>query len=211
MRTKLKNMMSGKVVDKTFNAGVKVDVANVDRREMQYLYREGDDFVFMDMTTTTSRGCRRPWSATGRTSCSRTRPSRWPSTRAPPVRRPAGRGRAADRPDRPRPAGRPVHRRHKPATLETGATVQVPLFIPPGRRSRSTPATASTSAALTSGRSHKARKRALDILFEAEQRGSRSAGAGGPLAGQGQTRGNPYTADLVRGVTEHTARIDELI
>ena len=50
VRTKLKNIMSGKVVDRTFNAGVKVDVANVDRREMQYLYRESGDFVFMDMT-----------------------------------------------------------------------------------------------------------------------------------------------------------------
>ena len=49
VRTKLKNILSGKVVDRTFNAGVKVDVANVDRREMQYLYREGGDFVFMDM------------------------------------------------------------------------------------------------------------------------------------------------------------------
>ena len=48
VRTKLKNVMSGKVVDRTFNAGVKVDVATVDRREMQYLYREGEDFVFMD-------------------------------------------------------------------------------------------------------------------------------------------------------------------
>jgi len=48
VRSKLKNIMSGKVVDRTFNAGVKVDVANVDRREMQYLYREGADFVFMD-------------------------------------------------------------------------------------------------------------------------------------------------------------------
>ncbi|HEY3903601.1 MAG TPA: elongation factor P [Streptosporangiaceae bacterium] len=48
VRTKLKNVMSGKVVDRTFNAGVKVDVANVDRREMQYLYREADEFVFMD-------------------------------------------------------------------------------------------------------------------------------------------------------------------
>jgi elongation factor P len=49
VRTKLKNVMSGKVVDRTFNAGVRVDVANVDKREMQYLYREGDEFVFMDM------------------------------------------------------------------------------------------------------------------------------------------------------------------
>ena len=48
VRSKLKNIMSGKVVDRTFNAGVKVDVASVDRREMQYLYREGEDFVFMD-------------------------------------------------------------------------------------------------------------------------------------------------------------------
>ena len=48
VRTKLKNVLSGKVVDRTFNAGVKVDVATVDRREMQYLYREGEDFVFMD-------------------------------------------------------------------------------------------------------------------------------------------------------------------
>jgi elongation factor P len=37
VRTKLKNVLSGKVVDKTFNAGVRVEVANVDKREMQYL------------------------------------------------------------------------------------------------------------------------------------------------------------------------------
>jgi elongation factor P len=48
VRTRLKNVLSGKVVDKTFNAGVKVDTATVDRREMTYLYRDGNDFVFMD-------------------------------------------------------------------------------------------------------------------------------------------------------------------
>jgi elongation factor P len=42
---------TGKVVDRTFNAGVKVDVATVDKREMTYLYREGEDFVFMDTDT----------------------------------------------------------------------------------------------------------------------------------------------------------------
>ncbi len=51
VRTTLKNVMSGKVVDKTFNAGVKVDTANVDRREMTYLYNDGTDFVFMDPDT----------------------------------------------------------------------------------------------------------------------------------------------------------------
>jgi elongation factor P len=40
--------MTGKVVDKTFNAGVKVEVAILEKREMNFLYREGDDFVFMD-------------------------------------------------------------------------------------------------------------------------------------------------------------------
>ncbi|MDP9396187.1 MAG: elongation factor P [Actinomycetota bacterium] len=49
VRTKLKNVLSGKVVDKTFNAGVKVDTATVDKRPMQYLYQDGGDFVFMDM------------------------------------------------------------------------------------------------------------------------------------------------------------------
>lgn len=48
VRTKLKNVLSGKVVDKTFNAGVKVETETVDRRDMQYLYRDGDDWVFMD-------------------------------------------------------------------------------------------------------------------------------------------------------------------
>jgi elongation factor P len=51
VRTKLKNVLSGKVVDKTFSAGVKVDVAHVDKREMQYLYREGSEFVWMDTQT----------------------------------------------------------------------------------------------------------------------------------------------------------------
>jgi len=49
VRTKLKNVLSAKVVDKTFNADVKVDVATVDKRDMQFLYRDADDFVFMDM------------------------------------------------------------------------------------------------------------------------------------------------------------------
>ncbi|WP_144694934.1 elongation factor P [Dermacoccus nishinomiyaensis] len=51
VRTKLKNFMSGKIVDKTFNAGVKVETANVDRSDMQYLYKDGDDYVFMDTKT----------------------------------------------------------------------------------------------------------------------------------------------------------------
>lgn len=48
VRTKLKNVVSGKTVDKTYNAGVKVETATVDRRDATYLYRDGTDFMFMD-------------------------------------------------------------------------------------------------------------------------------------------------------------------
>jgi len=51
VRTKLKQVLSGKVVDKTFNAGVKVEVASLEKREMNFLYKEGEDFVFMDNKT----------------------------------------------------------------------------------------------------------------------------------------------------------------
>ncbi|HET8681906.1 MAG TPA: elongation factor P [Micromonosporaceae bacterium] len=49
VRTTLKNVLSGKVVDKTFNAGTKVDTATVDKRTMQFLYADGGDFIFMDL------------------------------------------------------------------------------------------------------------------------------------------------------------------
>jgi len=51
VRTKLKSVMTGKVIDRTFNAGVKVEVAILEKRDMQFLYRDGDDFVFMDQKT----------------------------------------------------------------------------------------------------------------------------------------------------------------
>ena len=51
VRTTLKNVLTGKVVDKTFNAGVKVETATVDKRDMTFLYKDGGDFVFMDGDT----------------------------------------------------------------------------------------------------------------------------------------------------------------
>ena len=50
VRTKLKNVLTGKVVDRTFNAGAKVEIENVDRRDFTYLYNDGESFVFMDAT-----------------------------------------------------------------------------------------------------------------------------------------------------------------
>jgi len=51
VRTKLKSVATGKTVDRTFNADVKVETANVDRRDMQFLYHDGTSYVFMDTST----------------------------------------------------------------------------------------------------------------------------------------------------------------
>ena len=51
VRTKLRAVESGKTVDKTFNADVKVEIASVDKRTMQYLYNDGTSYVFMDTGT----------------------------------------------------------------------------------------------------------------------------------------------------------------
>ena len=51
VRSKLKNIRTGAVIEKTFRAGETVERANIDKREMQYLYRDGDGFVFMDNET----------------------------------------------------------------------------------------------------------------------------------------------------------------
>jgi elongation factor P len=48
VRTKMKNVMSGKVVDRTFNAGAKIETETVDRSDFTYLYKDGDGFVFMN-------------------------------------------------------------------------------------------------------------------------------------------------------------------
>jgi elongation factor P len=48
VRTKIRNLRNGAVIEKTFNAGIRVEQAILDKRDMQFLYKDGDDFVFMD-------------------------------------------------------------------------------------------------------------------------------------------------------------------
>jgi elongation factor P len=50
VRTKLKNVRSGSVIERTYRADEKLDQAVIDKREMQFLYLDGDDYVFMDST-----------------------------------------------------------------------------------------------------------------------------------------------------------------
>ena len=135
VRTKLKNIMSGKVVDRTFNAGVKVDVANVDRREMQYLYREGGDFVFMDMTDYDQP--RVPASVVGDAANylleEQTVTVAFNDGTPLYVDLPAAVELTISQTD-PGVQGDRSTGGTKPATLQTGATVQVPLFISTGEK-----------------------------------------------------------------------------
>jgi elongation factor P len=137
VRTKLKNVLSGKVVDRTFNAGMKVDVANVDKREMQYLYREGEDFVFMD--TRDYDQPRIPASVVGDAASflleEQTVTVAFNDGVPLYVELPAAVELTISQTD-PGVQGDRSTGGTKPATLETGAQVQVPLFISTGEKIR---------------------------------------------------------------------------
>ena len=60
VRTKLKNVRSGAVIERTYRADEKLEQAIIDKRDMQFLYRDGTDFVFMDTTTLRADARRRP-------------------------------------------------------------------------------------------------------------------------------------------------------
>ena len=135
VRTKLKNIMSGKVVDRTFNAGVKVDVASVDRREMQYLYREGPDFVFMD--TQDYDQPRIPRQTVGGAADylleEQTATVAFNDGNPLYVELPASVELTVSQTD-PGVQGDRSTGGTKPATLETGAQINVPLFITTGEK-----------------------------------------------------------------------------
>src|SRR5437764_4703281 len=135
VRTKLKNVLSGKVVERTFNAGVKVDVATVDKREMQYLYREGDDFVFMDTETYDQPHI--PADTVGDASSylleEQTAVVAFNNDVPLYVDLPAAVELTISQTD-PGVQGDRSTGGTKPATLETGATIQVPLFISTGEK-----------------------------------------------------------------------------
>ena len=135
VRTKLKNILSGKVVDRTFNAGVKVDVATVDRRDMQYLYREGEDFVFMD--TQDYDQPRIPAATVGSAASylleDQTAVIAFNEGTALYVELPAAVELTVRQTD-PGVQGDRSTGGTKPATLETGVQIQVPLFITTGEK-----------------------------------------------------------------------------
>ena len=151
VRTKMRNVMSGKVVDKTFNAGLKIETATVDRRDYQYLYQDGADFVFMD--TAGLRPAHRPRRNRRRRHQLHARkpdgqhrhPRRQPAVHRAARRALSSRSPTPSRACRataPRPAPSPPP--WKPATR---SRCRCSSRTTP--RSRSTPATAATSAGST--------------------------------------------------------------
>jgi elongation factor P len=137
VRTKLKNVLTGQVVERTFNAGVKVDVAVVDKRDMQYLYADGADFVFMDNQTYDQMHV--PAEAVGDAK------DYLLENMTAVVAVHEGTPLYVELPasveltityTEPGVQGDRSTGGTKPATLETGATVQVPLFVTQGEKVR---------------------------------------------------------------------------
>jgi elongation factor P len=135
VRTKLRNVRTGAVVERTFNAGVKVGLARVERKDMQYLYRDGDNAVFMDLQTYEQLpvpaevvGGMASYLTEGATASIATHDGTPIS-----VELPASVALTVASTD-PGVKGDRVSGALKPATLETGLVVQVPLFVEEGDR-----------------------------------------------------------------------------
>ncbi len=135
VRTTLKNARTGAVVDRTFRAGEKVERVTVDKREMQYLYHDGSDYVFMDNTTYdqlnvpgATLGSAADYVVEGSTAILQLF-----GTEIVGVDLPASVELSITETE-PGVQGDRVSGARKPATLETGLVVQVPLFIEPGER-----------------------------------------------------------------------------
>jgi len=135
VRTKLRNVRSGAVVERTFNAGVKVGLARVERKDMQYLYRDGDAFTFMDMDSYEQIpvdagvvGGGASWLSEG----SSAQVSMHQGTPIA-VELPASVQLTITK-TQPAVKGDTKTNAMKPAVLETGVEIQVPMFVDEGER-----------------------------------------------------------------------------
>ena len=133
VRTTLKNVRTGAVLDKTFRAGEKVERANVDKREMQFLYKDGSNLVFMDQRNFEQMEVSQdaiadavPYIVEGSEAVLKIYNSEVVGTELPA----AVTLKIQD--TEPGIKGDRVTGGTKPAVLETGLTIQVPLFISPG-------------------------------------------------------------------------------
>jgi len=135
VRTTLKNVRNGAVVDRTFRGGERVERAMIDKREMQFLYREGDDYVFMDTTSYEQRnvgpatlGDAANYLIEGAAAVLELYADEIVGVELPAA------VELSIAQTEPGVQGDRVSGARKPATLETGLVVQVPLFVEPGER-----------------------------------------------------------------------------
>ncbi|WP_158892173.1 elongation factor P [Amycolatopsis anabasis] len=135
VRTTLKHVLSGKVVDKTFNAGTKVDTATVDRRTMTYLYNDGQDYVFMDADTYDQINVAKETVGDGANYLLENTEVQVAVHEGTPlyVELPTSVELVVQHTD-PGLQGDRSTGGTKPATLETGAEIQVPLFLTTGEK-----------------------------------------------------------------------------
>jgi elongation factor P len=135
VRTTLRNVRTGAVLDRTFRAGERVEQAVIDKREMQYLYRDGDDYVFMDNTSYDQLHVGRPTlgAAAGFVVDGSSAVMQMWDGEIVSVELPAAVDLEVTQTE-PGLQGDRVSGARKPATLETGLVVQVPLFVNPGDR-----------------------------------------------------------------------------
>ena len=135
VRTKLRNVRTGSVLERTFNAGIRVEQAIVDRQDMQFLYKDGDDYVFMNTSTYDQMNV--PQRALGDAADYLT--EQMIAQIALYQGEIIGVEIAASveltiAQTEPGVQGDRVSGARKPATLETGLVVQVPLFVDTGER-----------------------------------------------------------------------------
>ena len=135
VRTKLKHVESGKNVDKTFNAGTKVETANVDKRTMQYLYNDGTSYVFMDTSTYDQLEVSPEIVGNAKNFMLENQEAIVASNdgRVLYIELPASVELEITYTE-PGVVGDSATGRTKPATLETGHEIQVPLFITQGEK-----------------------------------------------------------------------------
>jgi elongation factor P len=135
VRTRLRNVKTGNMLERTFNAGVRVEQAIIDRKEMQFLYRDGDDYVFMD-NETYDQSHVQP-AALGDVADylveSMTAQIAYYQGEIIGVEIPASVELTVTETE-PGVQGDRVSGARKPATLETGKVIQVPLFVNVGDR-----------------------------------------------------------------------------
>nr|WP_221443115.1 elongation factor P [Nocardiopsis algeriensis] len=135
VRTKLKNVITGKIVDKTFNAGTKVEFANVDRRDMEYLYNDGESYIFMDTQTYDQIPVSEAVVGDDKDFLLENTKVTVATNEGNPlyIELPAAVELEITHTD-PGVQGDRSTGGTKPATVQTGATIQVPLFISTGER-----------------------------------------------------------------------------